>query len=114
MRKLLLLLLCLLSIQGKAQTQRVLWPEDRANRLFISGLLTGVVYSTTLSLTNQNSPRTKHLPAVCVSLGASAVGGYLSYLSDKSSRTNQRQNLTAWFGSCVGTMIIIRIGLNKI
>ena len=113
MKKIIFLLLCFLTLNLRAQTQKVLWPEDRFNRIFIGGFISSITYVTTFALTNQHTPKLKHLPAILTTAGVSLVGGCLSYVADKSNPTNRRQNLVGWFGSSVGFTVSLRFTLNR-
>ena len=95
----------------KAQT-RVMYPADRCNRIFLSGLSSGITYSVSYSLMNQNEGYKKHLYPILTTMGVNVCLGALAYLVDNSSPVNKRQNVTAWFGGSIVTVTILRIGLN--
>ena len=110
-KKLLVALLCLIALKASAQT-RVMYPADRTNRIFISGLTTGITYSASYALMNQKYVKRKHLYPILTTVGVNMALGAVSYAFDRSSQVNRRQNITGWLGGCVVTIAVIRIGLN--
>ena len=111
MKKLLIILLCLVASKLGAQT-REMYPADRTNRMFLSGLSSGITYGLSYSLLNHNVGYKKHLYPIMITMGANIALGALSYAIDNTNRVNRRQNITAWFGGSVVTIAVIRIGLN--
>ena len=112
----LVTLLCLIALKTNAQipTQtRVMYPTDRCNRIFISGLTTGITYSVSYALMNQKHVKRKHLYPILTTVGVNMALGALSYVIDNSSRVNKRQNITGWVGGSVVTIAVLRIGLGK-
>ena len=110
-KKLLIVLLSLIALKASAQT-RVMYPADRCNRIFISGLTTGITYSASYALMNQKYVKRKHLYPILTTVGVNMALGAVSYAFDRSSQVNRRQNITGWLGGCVVTIAVIRIGLN--
>ena len=110
-KKLLIVLLSLIALKASAQT-RVMYPADRCNRIFISGLTTGITYSASYALMNQKYVKRKHLYPILTTVGVNMALGVVSYAFDRSSQVNRRQNITGWLGGCVVTIAVIRIGLN--
>ena len=110
-KKLLVVLLSLIALKASAQT-RVMYPADRCNRIFISGLTTGITYSASYALLNQKYVKRKHLYPILTTVGVNMALGAVSYAFDRSSQVNRRQNITGWLGGCVVTIAVIRIGLN--
>ena len=110
-KKLLVVLLSLIALKASAQT-RVMYPADRTNRIFISGLVTGITYTTSYALLNKTYKKRKHLYPILATVGVNMAVGALSYAIDNSSRVNKRQNITGWIGGSVVTIATIRIGLN--
>lgn len=111
MKQFLVILLCLVASKLGAQT-REMYPADRCNRIFISGLTSGITYGLSYSLLNHNVGYKKHLYPIMITMGANVALGALSYAIDNTNRVNRRQNITAWFGGSVVTIAVIRIGLN--
>ena len=111
MKHLLIGLLLLVCGGAKAQT-RVMYPADRCNRVFVSGLTSGITYALSYSLMNQNEGYKKHLYPILTTMGVNVCLGALSYVIDNTSAVNKRQNVTAWFGGSIVTVTILRIGLN--
>ena len=114
-KKLLIVLLSLIALKASAQTStqtRVMYPADRCNRIFISGLTTGITYSVSYALFNQKYVKRKHLYPILTTVGVNMALGAVSYAFDRSSQVNRRQNITGWLGGCVVTIAVIRIGLN--
>ena len=112
----LVTLLCLIALKTNAQvpTQtRVMYPADRCNRIFISGLTTGITYSVSYALMNQKHVKRKHLYPILTTVGVNMALGAVSYAFDRSSQVNKRQNITGWLGGCVVTIAVVRIGLGK-
>ena len=115
-KKLLIVLLSLIALKASAQTStqtRVMYPADRCNRIFISGLTTGITYSVSYALFNQKYVKRKHLYPILTTVGVNMALGAVSYAFDRSSQVNKRQNITGWFGGTVVTIAVIRIGLGK-
>ena len=115
-KKLLIVLLSLIALKASAQTStqtRVMYPADRCNRIFISGLTTGITYSASYALMNQKYVKRKHLYPILTTVGVNMALGAVSYAFDRSSQVNKRQNITGWFGGTVVTIAVIRIGLGK-
>lgn len=96
---------------AKSQT-RVLYPEDRTNRIFLSALSSGITYATTYALFNRNNPKPKHGYPILATIGVNMALGAISYSFDKTSNLNKRQNVVGWIGGSLVTITIIRIGLN--
>ena len=111
-KKLLVVLLSLIALKASAQT-RVMYPADRCNRIFISGLTTGITYSASYALMNQTYKKRKHLYPILTTVGVNMAVGALSYALDNSSRVNKRQNITGWIGGSVVTIAVLRIGLGR-
>lgn len=111
MKKILVLLFTLISLKLSAQT-REMYPADRTNRVFFSGLSSAITYSISYGLLNENVGRKKHLYPMMITVGTNIALGALTYALDKSSQVNKRQNITAWFGGSIVTIAVIRIGLN--
>ena len=111
MKKLLVILLCLVVLKTNAQTREI-YPADRCNRIFVSGLTSGITYGLSYSLLNHNVGYKKHLYPIMITMGANIALGALSYAIDNTNKVNRRQNITAWFGGSVVTVAVIRIGLN--
>ena len=111
MKHFLVILLCLVASKLGAQT-REMYPADRCNRIFISGLTSGITYGLSYSLLNHNVGYKKHLYPIMITMGANVALGALSYIVDNTNKVNRRQNITAWFGGSVITVAVIRIGLN--
>ena len=111
MKKLLIILLTLISLNLSAQT-REMYPADRCNRVFFSGLSSAITYSVSYGLLNENFGRKKHLYPMMITVGTNIALGALTYALDRSSQVNKRQNITAWFGGSIVTIAVIRIGLN--
>jgi len=107
----LLILLCLTGLALKAQT-REMYPTDRCNKIFISGLTSGITYGVSYSLLNHNVGYKKHLYPILITMGSNIALGALSYAVDRTSSVNRRQNVTAWFSGSIITVTILRIGLN--
>ena len=115
-KKLLVVLLSLIALKASAQTStqtRVMYPADRCNRIFISGLTTGITYSVSYALFNQKYVKRKHLYPILTTVGVNMALGAVSYAFDRSSQVNKRQNITGWFGGTVVTIAVLRIGLGK-
>ena len=110
MKYLLILLLSLFANSAKSQTP--LYPEDRTNRVFVSGLSSAITYTVSYALFNNQKPIKKHLYPIITTMGVNVCLGGLSYLVDKSAPINKRQNITAWFGGSIVTVTILRIGIN--
>ena len=111
MKKVLFLLLCLMAVKVTAQS-RVMYPADRCNRIFVSGLTSAITYSVSYSLFNNQVGYKKHLYPIITTIGVNTMLGAVSMAFDKSSAVNKRQNITGWFASNVVTIMVIRIGLN--
>ena len=111
MKKLIVLLLTLIALNVNAQT-REMYPTDRCNRVFFSGLSSAITYSVSYGLLNENGGRKKHLYPMMITVGTNIALGALTYALDKSGQVNRRQNITAWFGGSIVTIAVIRIGLN--
>jgi len=111
MKKLLVIIMLLVCGGVKAQT-RVMYPEDRTNRIFLSGLTSGITYAVSYSLMNQNEGYKKHLYPVLITMGTNLALGALSYAMDNTNTVNKRQNMVGWFGGSIVTVTILRIGLN--
>ena len=112
MKHFLVILLCLFALGVKAQT-REMYPADRTNRIFLSGLTTGITYSVSYALINSNRVGKKnHLYPIMITMGTNVALGALSYAIDRTNAVNRRQNITGWFGGCVVTVTLLRIGLN--
>lgn len=111
MKQLLVVLLLLVCGGAKAQT-RVMYPEDRTNRIFLSGLTSGITYAVSYGLLNPYEGNKKHLYPILTTVGVNMVLGALSYAMDNTSVVNKRQNMVGWFGGSMVTITIIRIGLN--
>lgn len=111
MKRFLVILLCFLALNAKGQT-RVMYPADRCNRIFVSGLTTGITYSVSYALFNQYEGRKKHLYPILVTMGTNMALGALSYAFDNTRAVNKRQNITGWFGGSIVTVTLLRIGLN--
>ena len=111
-KKLLIVLLSLIALKASAQT-RVMYPADRCNRIFISGLTTGITYSVSYALFNQKYVKRKHLYPILTTVGVNMALGAVSYAFDRSSQVNKHQNITGWFGGTVVTIAVLRIGLGK-
>lgn len=109
MKRLLLSLFLLVCLSAKAQ---VMYPADRCNRIFVSGLTSGITYSVSYSLFNNNVGYKKHLYPVLVTMGTNIALGALSYAFDNTRAVNKRQNITGWFGGSIVTVTLLRIGLN--
>lgn len=105
------MLLAFGALSAKAQT-RVMYPADRCNRIFVSGLTSGITYSVSYSLFNNNVGYKKHLYPVLVTMGTNIALGALSYAFDNTRAVNKRQNITGWFGGSIVTVTLLRIGLN--
>lgn len=111
MKRLLLLFILLVSfVTAKSQTP--LYPADRCNRVFLSGLSSAITYSICFPLMNQHKGLKKHLYPLITTMGVNVCLGSLSYFVDRSNSVNKRQNITAWFGGSIVTVTILRIGLN--
>ena len=111
MKKLLVMLLAFVALSAKAQT-RVMYPADRCNRIFLSGLTSGITYSVSYSLLNNNVGYKKHLYPILITMGTNIALGALSYAIDNTNAVNKRQNITGWFGGSIVTVTLLRIGLN--
>ena len=112
MRKLLVMLLAFVALSAKAQT-REMYPADRTNRIFLSGLSSGITYSVSYALINSNRMgRKNHLYPVLITMGTNIALGALSYAIDNTNAVNKRQNITGWFGGSIVTVTLLRIGLN--
>lgn len=111
MKKLLLLILSTIALTVFAQNP-VLYPEDRCNRVFYSGISSAITYSASYSLFNSSKVKKNHLYPLVTSLCVNLALGGLSYLVDNTNKINKRQNITAWFGGSLVTITILRIGLN--
>ena len=111
-KKLLVVLLSLIALKASAQT-RVMYPADRCNRIFISGLTTGITYSASYALMNQKYVKRKHLYPILTTVGVNMALGAVSYAFDRSSQVNKRQNITGWFGGTIVTVTLLRIGLGR-
>jgi hypothetical protein len=113
MKRLFLLLMLLVSFATvKSQSQPVMYPEDRTNRVFLSSLSSSITYGVSFALMNQHDGYKKHLYPILTTMGVNVCLGGLSYLLDPSGSVNKRQNLTAWFGGSIVSVTILRIGLN--
>ena len=111
MKKLLVMLLVFMALSAKAQT-REMYPADRCNRIFVSGLTSGITYSVSYTLFNNNVGYKKHLYPILVTMGTNIALGALSYAIDNTNAVNKRQNITGWFGGSIVTVTLLRIGLN--
>lgn len=112
MKKFLVILLCLLALGAKAQT-RVMYPEDRTNRIFLSGLTSGITYSVSYALINSDRVgRKNHLYPILITMGTNIALGTLSYAIDNTNAVNKRQNIIGWVGGSIVTVTLLRIGLN--
>jgi len=111
MKHLLIGLLLLVCGGAKAQT-RVMYPEDRTNRIFLSGLTSGITYAVSYGLLNPYEGNKKHLYPILITMGTNLALGALSYAMDNTNAVNKRQNMVGWFGGSIVTVTIIRIGLN--
>ena len=111
MKKLLIILLTLISLNLSAQT-REMYPADRCNRVFFSGLSSAITYSVSYGLLNENFGRKKHLYPMMITVGTNIALGALSYAIDNTNAVNKRQNITGWFGGSIVTVTLLRIGLN--
>ena len=111
MKRLLVILLAFVALSAKAQT-REMYPADRCNRIFVSGLTSGITYSVSYSLLNNNVGYKKHLYPILVTMGTNIALGALSYAIDNTNAVNKRQNITGWFGGSIVTVTLLRIGLN--
>ena len=105
------MLLAFVALSAKAQT-RVMYPADRCNRIFLSGLTSGITYSVSYSLLNNNVGYKKHLYPILITMGTNIALGALSYAIDNTNAVNKRQNITGWFGGSIVTVTLLRIGLN--
>jgi hypothetical protein len=112
MKKLLVMLLAFVALGAKAQT-REMYPADRTNRIFLSGLTSGITYSVSYALINSNRMgRKNHLYPILITMGTNIALGALSYTIDNTNAVNKRQNITGWVGGSVVTITLLRIGLN--
>ena len=111
MKKLLVILLAFMALGAKAQT-RVMYPEDRTNRIFLSGLTSGITYAVSYGLLNPYEGNKKHLYPILITMGTNIALGALSYAMDNTSAVNKRQNITGWIGGSIVTITLLRIGLN--
>ena len=111
MKKLLVMLLGLVALKASAQT-REMYPADRCNRIFLSGLTSGITYSVSYTLFNNNVGYKKHLYPILVTMGTNIALGALSYAIDNTNAVNKRQNITGWVGGSIVTITLLRIGLN--
>ena len=112
MKNLLLILFLVLTSFVKGQDMRPMYPADRTNRVFLSGLSSAITYSICFPLMNQRDGLKKHLYPLITTMGVNVCLGSLSYFVDRSNSVNKRQNITAWFGGSIVTVTILRIGLN--
>ena len=112
MKRLLLLFLLLVSFATVKSQSAVLYPADRCNRVFFSGLSSAITYGVAYPLFSQKFVKKKHLYPLLTTMAVNVCLGGLSYALDNTNSVNKRQNLTAWFGGGIVSVTIVKIGLN--
>jgi len=109
MKKILIMILCLVSLKAKAQQE--MYPEDRKISGLACGLTSAVTYAIVWGALVDKHPKQASWIGAGAGMAANIITSVLVYSLSDGNNLNKRQNMVT--GLCTGTVTvaIIRIGI---
>jgi hypothetical protein len=99
-------------IAVKAQSQHVMYPEQRTNMCFMGGFTSALTYTVAYAAFNTGADKHEHRKPAIIASGVSLLTTAMVYTLNSKNPVNRRQDATAWLAPCMVSITLLRIGIN--